>query len=89
MRIENVTIINRLGLHARAAAQLLRLANTFKSDITLIKGDQKANAKTIMELLMLAATKGTLLTINAEGPDEETAVKAIIELIDKKFNEIE
>ena len=89
MRLENVTIINRLGLHARAAAQLLRLANTFKSDITLVKGEQKANAKTIMELLMLAATKGTKLIIHAEGPDEDAAIKAILELINNKFNEIE
>ncbi|MBF0239636.1 MAG: HPr family phosphocarrier protein [SAR324 cluster bacterium] len=89
MRTEHVTIINRLGLHARAAAQLLKLANQFKSGISLIKGTQKANAKTIMELLMLAATKGTSLTITAEGADEDAAVEAIVELINNKFNELE
>ena len=89
MRSEDVTIINRLGLHARAAAQLLKLANQFKSDITIVKDGHSANAKTIMELLMLAATKGTLLTIKAEGDDKNEAVDAILELINNKFNELE
>ncbi|MGK5092914.1 HPr family phosphocarrier protein [Deltaproteobacteria bacterium TL4] len=89
MRNEKVTIINRLGLHARAAAQLLRLANQFKSEIALIKDGHKANAKTIMELLMLAATKGTSLNVAANGIDEDKAVDAIIELINNKFNELE
>ena len=82
-------IVNRLGLHARAAAQLVRMANEYNSDISLIKPNQQANAKTIMEVLMLGATQGEDLTIEAKGDDEEHAVEAIVQLIDARFNELE
>ena len=82
-------IVNRLGLHARAAAQLVRMANEYNSDISLIKSNQEANAKTIMEVLMLGAAQGEDLTVEAIGDDEEHAVEAIVQLIDARFNELE
>ena len=83
-------IINRLGLHARAAAQLVRLANTFKSDITIRRNDNHlaADAKSILSVLTLAATKGTELLITVEGADEKSALKAIREIIEKGFGEM-
>ena len=82
-------IVNRLGLHARAAAQLVRMANEYNSDISLIKSNQKANAKTIMEVLMLSASQGENLTVESKGVDMEKAVEAIVQLIEARFNEIE
>ena len=82
-------IVNRLGLHARAAAQLVRMANEYNSDISLIKSNQQANAKTIMEVLMLGAAQGEDLIVEARGDDEEDAVEAIVQLIDARFNELE
>ena len=82
-------IVNRLGLHARAAAQLVRLANGFISNVNLIKSNQSANAKTIMEVLMLGAAQGEDLIIEAHGDDEKEAVDAIVKLIDDRFNELE
>ena len=82
-------IFNRLGLHARAAAQLVRMANEYNSDISLTKSNQQANAKTIMEVLMLGAAQGEDLTVEARGDDEEHAVEAIVQLIDARFNELE
>lgn len=82
-------IVNRLGLHARAAAQLVRMANEYNSDISLIKSNQQANAKTIMEVLMLGAAQGEDLIVEARGDDEEYAVEAIVQLIDARFNELE
>ena len=82
-------IVNRLGLHARAAAQLVRMANEYNSDISLIKSNQQANAKTIMEVLMLGATQGEDLTVEARGDDEKHAVEAIVQLIEARFNELE
>ena len=82
-------IVNRLGLHARAAAQLVRMANEYNSDISLIKSNQQANAKTIMEVLMLGAAQGEDLIVEARGDDEEDAVEAIVQLIDASFYELE
>ena len=82
-------IVNRLGLHARAAAQLVRMANEYNSDISLIKSNQQANAKTIMEVLMLGAAQGEDLAVEARGDDEEHAVEAIVQLINARFNELE
>ena len=82
-------IVTRLGLHARAAAQLVRMANEYNSDISLIKSNQEVNAKTIMEVLMLGAAQGEDLIVEARGDDEEYAVEAIVQLIDARFNELE
>jgi len=80
-------ILNRLGLHARAAAQLVRLANGFASDIHVGKEGMEVNGKSIMGVLMLAAPKDAKILVRAVGPDAEEAVAAIGELIAGKFGE--
>ena len=80
-------ILNRLGLHARAAAQLVRLANGFASEIHVVKDGMEVNGKSIMGVLMLAAPKDTKILVRAIGLDAEEAVAAIGELIARKFGE--
>jgi phosphocarrier protein HPr len=80
-------ILNRLGLHARAAAQLVRLANGFASEIHVVKDGVEINGKSIMGVLMLAAPKDAKILIRAIGLDAEEAVAAIGELIARKFGE--
>ncbi len=82
-----VTIINRLGLHARPAMQFVDLANTFQSAIKVWKGDQCVDGKSIMQMMMLAATAGTPLRIQADGPDADAALQALDQLIQAKFGE--
>jgi phosphocarrier protein len=85
-----VTITNRLGLHARAAARLVRLAGSFRSHIRLSRCDERpatADAKSILAVLMLAAVQHTQLEITAEGEDEEMAMQALCSLIADKFGE--
>ena len=89
MLSQEITIVNRLGLHARAAAQLVRMANDYPCDINLDKDGQISNAKSVMEVLMLGATSGTSLKISANGEKEDEALKAIIELFEARFNELE
>ena len=90
MKESEVKIINPLGLHARAAAQLVRLAGKFKSKISLIRYDNAvmADAKSILSVLTLAASKGTKLQLTVEGIDETEAAQAIEELIEQGFGEI-
>lgn len=80
-------IVNDLGLHARAAAKLVRVAGRFSSTIHLLKDGQKADAKSIMGVLLLCGEKGAMLTVRAEGGDAEEAVDAIGELIAARFGE--
>jgi phosphocarrier protein HPr len=80
-------IMNKLGLHARAAAQLVRIANRFASDIKIGRDDMEVNAKSIMGVLMLAAPKDTVVTVRADGADATEAMDAIAELILAKFGE--
>jgi phosphocarrier protein HPr len=87
MKVEQVRITNRLGLHARAAAKVVHTANEFESDIFIGSADEEVNAKSILGLLTLAATKGTPLAVRAEGLDEELAVRAIVELFANRFGE--
>lgn len=84
-----VKVVNRLGLHARAAAQLVRLAGTFKSSIMLLRPDRNvsANAKSILSVLTLAAAVGTELKITVEGEDEEAALSEISALFANRFGE--
>ena len=84
-----VTIVNRLGLHARAAAKLVTTATGFNSDIELAKNDQKVNAKSIMGVMMLAASRGTELVIIANGSDEVAAADKLEALIADRFGENE
>ena len=87
MMQRQVEIINRLGLHARAAAKLVHTANGFRSQVFVGTGEEEVNAKSILGLLTLAATKGTPLTVRAEGDDEEAAVVAVAALFADRFGE--
>ena len=86
---QKITIINKLGLHARASAKLVHLASRYGSESRLIKGDKTVNCKSIMGIMMLAASKGTELELVVEGDDEERAMAAIVELINNRFDEAE
>jgi phosphocarrier protein len=87
MKKEKVNITNKLGLHARAAAKVVHTANTFASDIFIGTDDEEVNAKSILGLLTLAATRGTPLVVRAEGKDEEEAVAALVALFADRFGE--
>ena len=89
MKTAQIVITNKLGLHARAAAKLVQLSNQFSATISLVKEGEEADAKSIMEVLMLAGTQDTRLKIIAEGSDEEAAVEEISRLIGNKFEEDE
>ena len=82
-------IVNRLGLHARAAAKLVKLSATFESDIDIEKDGQRVNSKSIMGVMMLAASCGSTVTIHADGPDERAAVDAVSDLVERRFDEEE
>ena len=84
-----VTIVNKLGLHARAASRLVNCASGFASEIRLVKGTRSVNGKSIMGVLTLAAARGTELVIEAEGADEAQALAAVKELIAERFGEEE
>jgi phosphocarrier protein len=83
----NVTIANKNGLHARPAAEIVKTAAKFKSDITLVREDLEVNGKSIMGVMMLAAEYGSTLVLRADGPDAEDAVTALAKLIESKFGE--
>lgn len=85
----DITVSNKLGLHARAAAKLTQLASQFKSDIFIARGAQRVNAKSIMGVMMLAAGQGTAVKIDATGSDAEGALADIQTLFDSKFGEHE
>jgi len=81
------TIVNRLGLHARAAAQLVQTANQFSAEVPLLKEDVEVNGKSIMGILLLAAPKGTEISVAIDGPDEEQAMTVLADLIEDGFGE--
>lgn len=83
------TIVNKLGLHARAAAQLVTLASGFGADVTIGKDGQFVNGKSIMGLMMLAASQGSTIEVEASGEDAEQMLDAIGALIEARFNEKE
>ncbi|PLX72732.1 MAG: HPr family phosphocarrier protein [Azoarcus sp.] len=87
MLSRNFTIVNRLGLHARAAAQLVQTANKFTSEVMLTKEDVEVNGKSIMGILLLAAPKGTEIMVSVTGNDEEQAMQVIADLIEDGFGE--
>jgi len=82
-----VTIVNRLGLHLRAAALLVQTASAFKSDVRIRNKNIEVDAKSIMGVLGLEAAMGTEVTVKAKGPDQEEALAAVVGLIEAKFNE--
>lgn len=87
MTSRDVQIRNRLGLHARAAARFVHTANRFKSRVTVSRGSKRMDGKSILGILLLAASHGTQLTLTAEGEDEAGAVAALAELIEGGFGE--
>ena len=87
MVTKEILICNKLGLHARAAAKLVTLAAEFNAEIFLHNNDQKVNGKSIMGVMMLAASKGTRLVLCATGEDEQQAVDAIEQLVNNRFDE--
>jgi phosphocarrier protein HPr len=87
MRQQEAEIVNKLGLHARAAAKLTQLAAKYQCDVSLARNGRKVNAKSIMGVMMLAAGKGTRVMLETDGPDEEEAMSALVALIGDYFGE--
>ena len=86
---QNFIVTNELGLHARAATRIVQLANRFTADVELEKDGQRVNGKSIMGVMMLAASKGTEITLIANGNDEKGAIDSLTELIQQRFGENE
>ena len=82
-----LTVTNRLGLHARATAKLVQVLSGFRSNTTLVAKGREVNAKSIMGVMLLAAGQGTPVTVRADGPDEAEAVAAVAELFERNFDE--
>ena len=87
MQQQDILIINKLGLHARASAKLTQLASGFKCEVMLSRGNRRVNAKSIMGVMMLAAAKGTTINIETNGADETEAMQALLALINDYFGE--
>lgn len=87
MRQQEVEIVNKLGMHARASAKLTQLAAKYQCDVSLSRNGRKVNAKSIMGVMMLAAGKGSRITLETDGPDEGEAMDALIALIADYFGE--
>jgi len=89
MIIENITIVNKLGLHARAASKLVNCASQFESEVFITRKGNRVNAKSIMGVMMLAASKGSELELEVEGNDEQACRDAMVDLINDRFGETE
>ena len=87
MQQQEVEIINKLGLHARASAKLTQLASSFQCGVTLSRNGRRVNAKSIMGVMMLAAGRGAKISVEADGSDADAALEAILKLIVDKFGE--
>ena len=87
MAERTVRVVNRNGVHARPAAEIVKTAARYRSEITLRRDDLEVNGKSIMGVMMLAAEQGATLTVRAKGPDEDAAVDAIVQLVDGGFGE--
>lgn len=87
MITKKITVLNKLGIHARPAAQFVRVASRFQSDVTVEKDDERVDGKSIMGLMMLAVGCGAEITVSAEGPDEAETLAALEELVQGKFGE--
>jgi len=85
----DIDIINKLGLHARAAAKLVKLSSSFQCSIDIEKDGQRVNSKSIMGVMMLAASCGSQVIVRADGEDEQAAIDAITDLINRRFDEEE
>lgn len=82
-------VVNKLGLHARAAAKFVKLAGGFVAEIKVRRGEQEVDGKSIMGIMMLAAAKGSVIEIEAQGGDAETALSALVALVENRFGEPE
>ena len=87
MTSRTVTVVNQLGLHARAAAKFVHLATRFEAQIRVTRDSKVMDGKSIMGILLLAAARGTSITLAAEGPDEQAAVEALVQLVESGFGE--
>ena len=87
MITKKLTVLNKLGIHARPAAQFVRVASRFKSDVTVEKDDESVDGKSIMGLMMLAVGCGAVIDVSVEGADEAEAMAALEELVAAKFGE--
>jgi phosphocarrier protein len=84
-----ITILNKLGLHARAAVKLVELASSFASDVFLVRGGKRVSGKSIMGVMMLAAARGVTLELIVDGADEQEALDCIVQLVHNRFGEEE
>jgi len=89
MKETQIKIINKLGLHARASAKFVSMASRFQSQIEVTKDTQKVNGKSIMGVMMLAASQNSELTLHIDGPDEDDMLEALTKLIHERFGEAE
>lgn len=89
MITREIEIINKLGLHARASAKLTQLAAKYKSEVWMTRNQRRVNAKSIMGVMMLAAGKGTTVTLETEGTDEQECMDSLVQLIETRFGESE
>lgn len=87
MITKKLTVLNKLGIHARPAAQFVRVASRFQADVTVEKDDESVDGKSIMGLMMLAVGCGADITVSVDGPDEEATLAALEELVRGKFGE--
>ena len=87
MQRQEIEIVNKLGLHARASAKLTQLAGQFTAEVWISRDTRKVNAKSIMGVMMLAAARGSVVAIETDGPDEAQAMTALVRLINDKFGE--
>ena len=87
MPTREITIINKLGLHARASAKLTKLAGSYPCEVWMSRGERRVNAKSIMGVMMLAAGIGSVVTVETDGPQEQEAMDALLALIADKFGE--
>jgi len=85
----DIEIINKLGLHARASAKLSQLASEYPCEVFMSKNGRRINAKSIMGVMMLAASKGSVVTLEAQGHDADAAIQALVNLIQDRFGEAE
>ena len=84
---QNITIINKLGLHARAASKLVNCASQYESEVSIGRNGNQVNAKSIMGVMMLAASKGVELELEVDGNDEQDCQQALVDLINNRFGE--
>lgn len=87
MREEQIDVINRLGLHARAASKLVQLLASFQCSAVMIRNGREVNAKSIMGVMLLAAAKGCTITLRLDGDDEDAAMAAAVDLFQRRFDE--